>query len=147
MRTFEKVRFISKDDDGAEASFMISYLFYLEEDYIASEKIIFNLAENYYNDYFIAKGFLLLAKIYKRQGNRLQAKATLESIIENYIGDKLVDEALELLNTITEEEKEGEQKILEKKQSYINILEDDVDYELLYDEEAKNVTDEKHDNE
>ena len=129
-KTFERIRSKSKGDDGAEASFMLSYLSYLNEDYITSETIIFDLAENYYNDYFIARGFLLLAKIYKNQGNRLQAKATLESIINNYSGSDLVDKAVVLRSTIIAEEIEEKNKIFEEKQSYINILEDNVDYEF-----------------
>ena len=103
----------------------------LNDDYTSAEQIIFDLSENFYNDYFIAKGFLLLAKIYKNKGNRLQSKATLESIIDNYNGNDLVDEALMLRNMILQEEKEEIDRKLEYQQSYINIFEDDIDYEMV----------------
>ena len=41
----------------------------------------------------MAKGFLLLADVYVKKGNTFQAKQTLQSIIDNYEGKDLVDEA------------------------------------------------------
>ena len=97
--------------------------------------MIFNFAETYYNEYFIAKSFLLLANIYEYQGNNFQAKATLESIIENYPEDDLINEARRKYEMLISKEQREQEKIAIESQSYIDILEDDIDYQLLYEEE------------
>jgi hypothetical protein len=53
-------------------------------------------------DYWIAKSFILLADIYVVNGNTVQAKATLQSIIDNYEGSDLVTIAHEKLNAIND---------------------------------------------
>ena len=44
------------------------------------ENMIYDLSENYLDDYYITKSFLSLSDILVNQGNIFQAKATLESI-------------------------------------------------------------------
>jgi len=41
------------------------------------------------SDYWVAKGFILLADVYMKKGNAFQAKQTLQSIIDNYEGEDL----------------------------------------------------------
>ena len=38
-------------------------------------------------DYWVAKGFILMSDAYVGKGDKFQAKATLESVIENYEND------------------------------------------------------------
>ncbi|MEE2953579.1 MAG: tetratricopeptide repeat protein [Bacteroidota bacterium] len=137
--TFQQVQLISNDDDGAEALFFLIYLHYLDEDYSTVEQMVFSFAENYYNEYFIAKAFLLLANIYEYQDNKFQAKATLESIIQNYPEDDLVNQARKKHEQLVTQEQKEEERINAERQSYIDILEDEIDYQLLYEEEASEI--------
>lgn len=67
---------------------------------LQSEKIIETLVESPSSDYYLAKSFILWADIYYARGNNLQAKQTLQSIIENYDGEDLVAEARQRLDAI-----------------------------------------------
>ncbi|MDR1740026.1 MAG: tetratricopeptide repeat protein [Bacteroidales bacterium] len=55
----------------------------------AEEKIIDYISNSPSNEEFLARMFLLWADIYTQRGNLLQAKQTLQSIIENYDGENL----------------------------------------------------------
>ena len=68
---------------------------FLQDDFTATEEQIFQLAENFTDDYHIAKGFILLGDVYLSQGNLFQAKATLESVIENHDGEVLKQLAID----------------------------------------------------
>ncbi len=127
--TFEEVAQLSAYDEGAEAKYYLAYLTYLDDSLVLAEKMIFDLAENYSNDYFIAKAFILLADIYVIQKNDFQAKATLESIIENHKGEGLVNLARKKWELIVEREV-LKNKIKEESQSYIEILEQEIGYDL-----------------
>ncbi|MBT5090698.1 MAG: tetratricopeptide repeat protein [Flavobacteriales bacterium] len=127
--TFEKVVELSDYDEGAEAKYYLAYLTYLDDSLALSEKMIFELAESYTSDYFIAKAFILLADIYVVQKNDFQAKATLESIIENHDGEELVNLARKNWELIVEREN-LKNAIKEQPQSYIEISEEEIDYDL-----------------
>jgi len=83
------------------------------------------------DDYFIAKSFILLSDIYFSQGNKFQAKATLESIIDNYSGEDLIIIAKQKREKIIESEIVVEKNEVEN--YYMDIFEDDLDYELQTD--------------
>jgi TolA-binding protein len=51
-------------------------------------------------DYWVAKGFILLADIYVRRNDLFQAKQTLQSVIENYEGPELGDIARQKLSEL-----------------------------------------------
>ena len=127
--TFEKVVDISAYDEGAEAKYHLAYLAYLDDSLVLAEKMIFELAEDYSSDHFIAKAFILLSEIYVMQENDFQAKATLESIIENHDGDDLVNLARRKWELIVEKETVINTK-KEETQSYIEISEEEFDYDL-----------------
>ena len=113
---------------GAEAKYNIAYIQYKLNDYTNAEKTIFeviNLVPSY--DYWVAKSFILLADIYEKTDNRVQAKATLQSIIDNYDGTDLVTIAHEKLNAINKIELMQEQ---EKKQQ--------EEIEIKFDQNPKN---------
>ena len=56
-------------------------------------------------------------------------------IIENYPEDDLINEARKKYEILVSKEQREEEKIAAKIQSYIDILEDDIDYQLLYENE------------
>ena len=127
--TFEKVSKMSFSDEGAEAKYFLAYLTFLDEDFLKSEQLIFALADDYTSDYFIARAFILLSDIYVAQNNLFQAKATLESIIDNHEGDNLLKIAQKKLEVILQAEEELA-NYEPKQQFYIEILEDDIEYEV-----------------
>ena len=134
--TFEKVAQLSAHDEGAEAKYYLAYLTYLDDSLALAEKMIFELAESYTSDYFIAKAFILLADIYVLQENDFQAKATLESIIENHDGEELVNLARKNWEIIVERETlsiaiKDQQLFFVRHQSYIEISEEEIDYDLV----------------
>lgn len=101
----------STSEFGAEAKYNLAYIHYKLQDYTAAEKSIFeviNLVPSY--DYWIAKSFILLSDVYVNTGNVIQAKATLQSIIENYEGTDLVTIAHEKLNRILQSENIQQEK-------------------------------------
>jgi TolA-binding protein len=96
---------------GAEAKYNLAYIQYKLKDYTAAEKSIFeviNQVPSY--DYWIAKSFILLSDVYVSTGNIVQAKATLQSIIDNYEGTDLVTIAHEKLNLLTQSENIQQEK-------------------------------------
>jgi len=71
-----------------------------------AENRIFEMSEKLSAyDYWVAKGFILLADIYVSGGNDFQAKQTLQSIIDNYQGPELVEIARAKLKMIEQTEK------------------------------------------
>ena len=127
--TFSKLMSYQIDDHCCEAMYHLSYFAYLDDSLKLAEELIFNLVKNYLNKYYTAKSFILLADIYIDINKTFQAKATLESVIENYNGTDLTDLAIAKLESIIEKEKNEvfEQK---KDQAFIEIFEDDYDYEV-----------------
>ena len=90
-------------------------LLYNQGNYEESEKQVFDLINQVPSyDYWIAKGFILLADNYLKVNNYFQAKQTLQSIIDNYEGADLKKIAEQKLNVILEKEKIEEQKKAQK---------------------------------
>ncbi len=73
----------------------------------------------------------MLSDIYLKQNNKFQAKATLESIIENYSGQDLKIIAQKKREEIIESEIVTEKNEIDT--YYMDIFEDDLDYELIND--------------
>ena len=128
--TFERVSKLSLYDEGAEAKYYLAYLTYLDEELSLAEQLIFALAENYNNDHFIAKAFILLSDIYLAQDNLFQAQATLESVIENHDGEDVVNVARKKWEFILETKKEIAVDEIEE-QSFLEISEEDFEYEVI----------------
>ena len=127
--TFEKVSSLSDYDEGAEAKYFLAYLEYLDENLVLSERIIFELSDNYSNDFFIAKAFILLSDIYVLKNNLFQAKATLESIIENHKNEEIINLSRKKWEVIIEREHANKKK-KNINQTFIEISEDIFDYEI-----------------
>jgi TolA-binding protein len=78
----------SKSAASAEARYLVALQQYKNKEYDKAQKSAFDVIENMdSNDYWVAKSFILLADTYARKGNAVQAKSTLESVIENYEAD------------------------------------------------------------
>jgi TolA-binding protein len=73
---------------AAEAKYNIAQIEYNKGKYKASQKTCFDLVKELPNyDYWVAKTYILLADNYVAMKDNFQAKATLQSIIDNYKGD------------------------------------------------------------
>lgn len=71
-------------DFMGEAAFRRAQIRFSQERYDDAESIIEQVVNNPGSDYWLAKSFILWADIFHRRGNDLQAKQTLQSIIDNY---------------------------------------------------------------
>jgi len=73
---------------AAEAKYNVARIEYLKGRYKTSQKTCFDLVKDLPNyDYWVTKTFILLADNYVALKDNFQAKATLQSIIDNYKGD------------------------------------------------------------
>src|SRR5690606_26568189 len=73
---------------GAEAQYYVAQLQYEAKEYDKALESAFDVIDNRSSyDYWVAKSFIVLADAYAGQGNDVQGKSTLESIIENYERD------------------------------------------------------------
>jgi len=100
-KEFEETIKISKNEMGAESKYMLAQLQFESGKYDDAEKTVFALSDEYASyDYWVAKGFILLADVYVKKDNAFQAKQTLQSIIDNYEGQDLVIIAREKLSAI-----------------------------------------------
>lgn len=90
-KALEDLKVLSKDTrtaHGAEAKYLLAQYFYDTKDDKNAEKILEDFAKNGTpHQYWLARGFILWADIYIRQGDDVQARAYLNNLQNNYKGD------------------------------------------------------------
>lgn len=100
--SYEQTLKSGRGEMAAEALYGLASISYNLKDYKTAEKHIFKLSGDYASyDYWVAKAFILLADVYLATGNEFQARQTLQSIVDNYEGEDLRNQAsqkLDLLN-------------------------------------------------
>jgi len=113
---FQQVCQLDQGINAAESQYYIAEIAFINNDFQEAEKQTFELINKYPSyDYWVAKGFILLADVYIELDNAFQAKQTLQSIIDNYDGDDLTMIAKQKLDTIIAmEESEKEDAVEEK---------------------------------
>ncbi|MBI5220037.1 MAG: tetratricopeptide repeat protein [Bacteroidia bacterium] len=102
----------TKSREGAESKYKIALIYFIQsKDSLAQTEIYDFVEKNTSHQYWLAKGFLLLADIFIRQKDDFQAKQTLQSIIENYsvTNDEIIPETNDRLVKIVEREKQMQQ--------------------------------------
>ena len=98
---------LARNEWAAEALYHLALIDYQTGHLTDAENEVFELADKYAAyDYWVAKGFILLADVYIKQDNIFQAKQTLQSIIDNYEGPELKKLASEKLDEIVNNEQE-----------------------------------------
>lgn len=121
---YSQLKSSSNGDYSGEASYRIAEMRFLQHDYDGAEREIEAITADPASDYWLAKSFILWADIFHARGNNLQAKQTLQSIIDNYDGEDLVQLALQKRNQILEEEKPEQQP---EEESPVIELENETD--------------------
>ena len=106
MAAFNHVTELPVSEKAVEAKYMIAKILFEQNSFQQSLDTCFKLKNKYGSyEYWIAKTFILMADDYYALGNSFQAKATLQSIVQNYEGDKTVlDEARTKLEKINADE-------------------------------------------
>lgn len=75
----------SKTATGAEARYLVAEQQLQAKQYDKAIESAFDISNTFSSyDYWVAKGFILMADAYTAKGDAFQAKATLESVIDNY---------------------------------------------------------------
>jgi TolA-binding protein len=93
--------------EGAEAKYRIAQIAFMKQNYDLAEQEIFDLINQATPHYiWLGKSFILLATIYKQKGDTFQAKAYLQSLLDNYPveNDEIKRTATEYLNEIIKSE-------------------------------------------
>jgi TolA-binding protein len=104
LQYFKQIVESGQDAYAAEAQYLIAQVYYGLGEYKQSLETLFTLNKQF-NDYpeWINKGFLLMADNYIGLHELFQAKATLESIIENATDMAIVNTAKEKLLLVTQQ--------------------------------------------
>jgi TolA-binding protein len=107
LREYTALKSLVQNEWAAEAQYHIALIQFRKGLLDEAEENVFLLPEKFGSyDYWVANGFILLADIYKEEGNLFQAKQTLQSVIDNYTGPELGDVAREKLKNIERLENE-----------------------------------------
>jgi len=113
---------------GEAAYRRAAYRFELQQ-YDAAERIIEATVNNPGSDYWLAKSFILWADIFHRRGNDVQARQTLQSVIDNYEvqtadDEEVVNEARQHLQLLEQPESDSAtEKIAKYKQRLGDMVE------------------------
>lgn len=102
---FKSIANNSRNAWGAEAKYHCAYVKHLQKKYRDAEKEVFDLVQKFPSyDHWKAKAFILLGDVYLQLDDRFQAKATLQSVIDNCTEADLVAEAQRRLDAINASE-------------------------------------------
>jgi tetratricopeptide (TPR) repeat protein len=96
----------AKDENGAEAQYLVATIQREKGNFLQSNETLYNLNENF-NLYasWVGKSFLMIADNFISLGEIFQARATLTSIIDKSPVPAIVDEARKKLGIIGEKQK------------------------------------------
>ena len=95
----------SVDESGAEAQCLTAETLLRTREYKKAIDAVMQLKSLYpaFNDW-VVRGFLALAECYLKLGDEFQAKATLQSIVDNYPPSNITEIAQQRLNGMVKKE-------------------------------------------
>jgi len=102
LQYFNDVINLTDDQRAAEARYRIAYIYYLQRDLDFAQEIAFNANREIAGyPYWLGKNVILLGDIFVEKKDYFNARASLESIVENYKkDDDVLKEATEKLATL-----------------------------------------------
>lgn len=134
LKAYTVVTDTTNNRRAAASKYRIAEILYLQNKLDTAKKAVFSLINHdpaY--EYFLAKGLLLLSDIFVAQDDAFQAKATLQSIIDNYTGDDdILALSREKMDEIIERENPSPK---EQEEEIIDLGDDDNYYDQLLPEE------------
>ncbi len=132
--SFLKTLNTAKDAYGAEAQFLMAKIQFDQGKYVESIETLYDLNKNFsiYEDW-LGKSFLLIADNYIALEENFQAKATLNSVIENSPLPYIREQAQQKLNVLNE--MEAEQEAEERRQDSLKIQQEN---EIVIEETESN---------
>lgn len=97
---------LTNNNQTAEASYLVSKIFYDRGELEIAETQCLETTKRSANyPLWVSKSLILLSDIYSNKGDKINAKAALEALIENYKDDpKIIEEAEQKLQKLEEEE-------------------------------------------
>ena len=96
----------AKDENGAEAQYLIASIYHDQGNFKKSNETLFSLNSNYSSyDQWLGKSFLLIADNFLAMDEAFQAKATLESVIKNSPVQEIKETARQKLEAINQKSK------------------------------------------
>ena len=97
----------ARDEYGAEAKYSLATIFFLKKDHKQCYETLISLNKDFssYDDW-VGKAFLLLSDNYLAQNQVFQAKATLQSLVDNFPLQVIKDEASMKLKALEKQEAE-----------------------------------------
>lgn len=100
-----------RTERGAEAAYHVVLANYKLGNLTETEDRVFYISDNFSGfSYYVAMSFITLSDVYVAKGNVFQAKATLQSIIENYPGGEPKTLAQQRLAAIEKDESNNEEE-------------------------------------
>ena len=107
LLAFERTTELAQDNHGAEAQYYIGQVLHNQGAYTDSNEALYKIPERFggYSEW-LDKAFLLVADNFAMQEEFFQARATLESIIENSDSELTVSKARSRLSSLDEKEAE-----------------------------------------
>ena len=93
---------------SGEAAYFDAEHCFVQKDYKGAEAAIERIVAEPRSDYWLAKSFILWADIFYARSNNMQAKQTLQSIIDNYDGEELRHVAQQKYDEIVAAETAGQ---------------------------------------
>lgn len=95
----------ARDESGAEAKYMIGQILFQQKEYKQSYETMISLTNDFSSyDLWVGKAFLLMADNFLAMDNVFQAKATLQSLIDNFPLEGIKNEARKKLAEIDKAE-------------------------------------------
>lgn len=97
----------ARDEFGAEAKYHLATIFFFRKDYKQCYETLISLNRDFAAyDHWVGKSFLLLSDNYLAQEEIFQAKATLQSLVDNFPEQSVKDEAALKLKALEKQEAE-----------------------------------------